>query len=65
MTMPAGSIFSPWNCGLVVRDPGEKGFCVRANSKTVILSADSVPSREEWMKRSKRSFSKLRIWVIV
>ena len=36
-------------------DPlGEKGFRVRTNSKTVVLSADSVPSREEWMKAIKK-----------
>ena len=65
MTMLAGSIFSPWNCGLAVRDPNEKGFRVHTNSKTIILSVDSVLSHEEWMKQSKRLFSKLRIWVIV
>ncbi|KNZ79620.1 Sterol 3-beta-glucosyltransferase [Termitomyces sp. J132] len=29
---------------------GDKGFRIRTNQKTVILSADSVPSREEWVK---------------
>lgn len=33
---------------------GDKGFRLRTNSKTVILSADSVPSREEWMKAIKK-----------
>ena len=36
-------------------DPlGEKGFRLRTNSKTVILSADSIPSREEWMKAIRK-----------
>ncbi|KAF8912929.1 UDP-glucose:sterol glycosyltransferase [Gymnopilus junonius] len=33
---------------------GEKGFRLRTNSKTVILSADSVPSREEWVKAIRK-----------
>jgi hypothetical protein len=36
-------------------DPlGEKQFRLRTNSKTVVLSADSVPSREEWVKAIKK-----------
>ena len=33
---------------------GEKGFCVRTNQKTVFLSADSVPSRDEWVKAIRK-----------
>lgn len=33
---------------------GEKGFRLRTNSKTIILSADSVPSREEWVKAIRK-----------
>jgi len=29
---------------------GEKDIILRTNQKTVMLSADSVPSREEWLK---------------
>ncbi|PPR00259.1 hypothetical protein CVT24_005007 [Panaeolus cyanescens] len=29
---------------------GEKGFRIRTNAKTVHLSADSIPSRDEWVK---------------
>ncbi|KAJ3516791.1 hypothetical protein NLJ89_g910 [Agrocybe chaxingu] len=36
-------------------DPsGEKGFRLRTNTKTVVLSADSVPSREEWVKAIRK-----------
>lgn len=36
-------------------DPvGEKDFRVRTNAKTVTLSADSVPSREEWVKAIRK-----------
>ena len=36
-------------------DPlGEREFRLRTNSRTVVLSADSVPSREEWMKAIKK-----------
>ncbi|KAK7058363.1 Sterol 3-beta-glucosyltransferase [Paramarasmius palmivorus] len=33
---------------------GEKGFRLRTNQKTVSLSADSVPSRDEWVKAIKK-----------
>ncbi|KAG6844274.1 hypothetical protein H0H87_008223 [Tephrocybe sp. NHM501043] len=33
---------------------GDKGFRIRTNQKTVILSADSVPSREEWVKAIRK-----------
>ncbi|KAG6885711.1 hypothetical protein C0993_010883 [Termitomyces sp. T159_Od127] len=33
---------------------GERGFRIRTNQKTVILSADSVPSREEWVKAIRK-----------
>ncbi|RDB29507.1 Sterol 3-beta-glucosyltransferase [Hypsizygus marmoreus] len=36
-------------------DPlGDKGFRVRTNQKTVHLTADSVPSREEWVKAIRK-----------
>lgn len=36
-------------------DPsGEKGFRLRTNSRTIVLSADSVPSREEWVKAIRK-----------
>ncbi|KAK7468549.1 Sterol 3-beta-glucosyltransferase [Stygiomarasmius scandens] len=33
---------------------GEKDFRLRTNQKTVLLSADSVPSREEWVKAIRK-----------
>ncbi|KAG6891396.1 hypothetical protein C0992_007619 [Termitomyces sp. T32_za158] len=33
---------------------GDRGFRIRTNQKTVILSADSVPSREEWVKAIRK-----------
>jgi len=33
---------------------GERGLRVRTHSKTVVLSADSVPSREEWVKAIRK-----------
>ncbi|KAL0577594.1 Sterol 3-beta-glucosyltransferase [Marasmius crinis-equi] len=33
---------------------GEKGFRVRTHQKTVTLTADSVPSREEWVKAIRK-----------
>ncbi|KAF8649852.1 hypothetical protein AX16_005615 [Volvariella volvacea WC 439] len=33
---------------------GEKEFHLRTNTKTVILSADSVPSRDEWVKAIRK-----------
>ncbi|KAF8078251.1 glycosyltransferase family 1 protein [Lyophyllum atratum] len=33
---------------------GDKGFRVRTNQKTVHLTADSVPSREEWVKAIRK-----------
>ncbi|KAG6814047.1 hypothetical protein H0H92_003897 [Tricholoma furcatifolium] len=33
---------------------GERGFRIRTNQKTVVLSADSVPSREEWVKAIRK-----------
>ncbi|KAF8528029.1 glycosyltransferase family 1 protein [Hysterangium stoloniferum] len=33
---------------------GEKAFKLRTNDKSVTLSADSVPSREEWMKAIRK-----------
>ncbi|KAF8898479.1 glycosyltransferase family 1 protein [Infundibulicybe gibba] len=33
---------------------GEKDFRLRTNQRTVILSADSVPSREEWVKAIRK-----------
>ncbi|KAG7099574.1 hypothetical protein E1B28_001404 [Marasmius oreades] len=33
---------------------GEKGFRVRTHQKTVSLNADSVPSREEWVKAIRK-----------
>ncbi|KAG5648261.1 hypothetical protein DXG03_006219 [Asterophora parasitica] len=33
---------------------GEKGFRVRTNQKVVHLTADSVPSREEWVKAIRK-----------
>lgn len=33
---------------------GEKGFRLRTNAKTVTLSADSIPSREEWVKAIRK-----------
>ncbi|KAF9569834.1 UDP-Glycosyltransferase/glycogen phosphorylase [Agrocybe pediades] len=33
---------------------GERGIRVRTHSKTVVLSADSVPSREEWVKAIRK-----------
>jgi len=33
---------------------GEKGFRLRTNSKTVVLAADSIPSREEWVKAIRK-----------
>ncbi|KAF9066087.1 hypothetical protein BDP27DRAFT_1331186 [Rhodocollybia butyracea] len=39
----------------IVCEPiGERGFRVRTNQKTVILSADSVPSRDEWVKAVRK-----------
>lgn len=36
-------------------DPsGEKEIRLRTNQKTVLMSADSVPSREEWVKAIKK-----------
>ncbi|KAJ4489644.1 glycosyltransferase family 1 protein [Lentinula edodes] len=33
---------------------GERGFRVRTNQKSIVLSADSVPSREEWVKAIRK-----------
>ncbi|KAG6837882.1 hypothetical protein H0H93_013035 [Arthromyces matolae] len=33
---------------------GDKGFRIRTNQKTVILAADSIPSREEWVKAIRK-----------
>ncbi|KAG6866023.1 hypothetical protein C0991_009432 [Blastosporella zonata] len=33
---------------------GDKGFRIRTNQKTVTLSADSIPSREEWVKAIRK-----------
>lgn len=33
---------------------GEKDFRLRTDQKTVILSADSIPSRDEWVKAIKK-----------
>lgn len=33
---------------------GERDFRLRTNQKTVVLSADSVPSREEWIKAIRK-----------
>jgi len=33
---------------------GEKGFRLRTHQKTVNLTADSVPSREEWVKAIRK-----------
>ena len=33
---------------------GEKDFRLRTNQKTVLLSADSVPSRDEWVKAIRK-----------
>jgi hypothetical protein len=33
---------------------GEKGFRIRTNQKTVNLEADSIPSRDEWVKSIKK-----------
>jgi hypothetical protein len=33
---------------------GEKGFRLRTNAKTVTLSADSIPSRDEWVKAIRK-----------
>ncbi|KDR85269.1 hypothetical protein GALMADRAFT_51808 [Galerina marginata CBS 339.88] len=33
---------------------GERGFRLRTNSRTIVLSADSVPSREEWVKAIRK-----------
>lgn len=33
---------------------GDKEFRVRTNQKTVLLYADSVPSREEWVKAIRK-----------
>ncbi|KAG6919582.1 hypothetical protein DXG01_004246 [Tephrocybe rancida] len=33
---------------------GDKGFRIRTNQKTIILSADSIPSREEWVKAIRK-----------
>jgi sterol 3beta-glucosyltransferase len=36
-------------------DPsGERGIRLRTNSRSVVLSADSVPSREEWVKAIRK-----------
>lgn len=36
-------------------DPsGEKEIRLRTNQKNVLMSADSVPSREEWVKAIKK-----------
>lgn len=36
-------------------DPvNEKDFRLRTNQKTITLSADSVPSREEWVKAIRK-----------
>ncbi|KAF9478691.1 glycosyltransferase family 1 protein [Pholiota conissans] len=36
-------------------DPqGEKGIRLRTNSRNIVLSADSVPSREEWVKAIRK-----------
>lgn len=32
----------------------DKEFCVRTNNKTVLLSADSGKSRDEWVKAVKK-----------
>ncbi|KAF5377187.1 hypothetical protein D9615_006328 [Tricholomella constricta] len=42
-------------------DPvGEKGFRVRTNQKTVHLTADSIPSREEWVKAVRKTVIEFR-----
>ncbi|KAJ4476628.1 glycosyltransferase family 1 protein [Lentinula aciculospora] len=33
---------------------GERGFRVRTNQKSIVLSADSVPSRDEWVKAVRK-----------
>ena len=33
---------------------GDKGFRVRTHQKTVSLTADSVPSRDEWVKAIRK-----------
>ncbi len=42
-------------------DPyGEKGFRLRTNNKTITLWADSVPSREEWVKAIRKVIFKVQ-----
>ena len=33
---------------------GEKGLSLRTNQKTVHLSADSIPARDEWVKAIRK-----------
>lgn len=33
---------------------GDKDFRLRTHQKTVVLSADSIPSREEWVKAIRK-----------